>query len=133
MITLSNALTFTTGGMLGVLLGYFIEHQLARSRSIEAIRIVEFNKAAAAFYSSFLDEIIFLEDTDPKEVSIELLKRADISKRREQESIDMRHRKAMIMFRPYIDESNLAGFDAAWSKYHEWTLYYGDEKQRKRV
>ncbi len=124
MITVINALTFTTGSVLGILIGYFIEHQLARSRSIEAIRIVEFNKAAAAFYVSFLDDVYLLNHTDPKRISIALLERAEVNKRLERENIDMVHEKAKIMFEPFIAKSDLAGFNAAWSAYHNWPQHY---------
>lgn len=127
---LMGFVTHPAFGIASAGIGFLIGHQLTRVRSFEAIRMVEFNKAAAAFYIAFLNEIIFLEDTEPENVSIELLKRASISKRLEQESIDMQHRKAMIIFRPYIDKSDLAGFDTAWSKYHEWPKYYGTEKNK---
>lgn len=108
-----------------------LNHQLAVSRNLESIRITEFNKAAAAFYIAFLDDIIFLEDTEPEEVPIELLKRTEISKKRERDSIDIQHRKARVIFRPYIDKSDLAGFDAAWFKYYKWSKHYVDENDKE--
>ncbi len=121
------------GGTIGFV-GAYYSYKWNRSVSLEAIRIAEFNKAAASFYTAFLDDVILIEDTDPKEVSVKLIQRVSIERRLKEanelktETMGVKHRKAMIMFRPYIDKPDLPGFDAAWSKYHQWTKYYGDDK-----
>lgn len=136
MITVDTVVVFSLGSFIGFITSELVKDRLARNRNIEAIQITEFNKAAAVFTAAFLDDVIFLEDTDPKEVSVALLSQASKERRLKEsnelkaETSDTKHRKAMIMFRPYIAKSDLTGFDAAWSAYHEWPLYYGDEKNK---
>ncbi len=105
-------------GIVSAFFGYLWNRRVTR----ESNKITEFNKAATAFYAAFLDEIIFLEETKPEDVPIKLIERTTKANMLEQKSIDMSHRKAMIMFRPYIDKSDLVGFDTAWEAYHNWTL-----------
>jgi hypothetical protein len=133
MITIDSVVTFSFGSIVGFTASELIKDRLARTRGIEAIHIVEFNKAAATFYTAFLDEIIFLEDADPKEVFIEKFRKRESERRLTEanelktETASMRHRKAMIIFRPYIDKLHLHGFDAAWSAYNDWPKHGDDD------
>lgn len=117
-------------GLVGVLIGSLI----ARWNGIVFIKRQEFNKSASVFYTAFLDDIIIVEDSKPEEISIKLLERASKERSLKEssaiETTGLKHRKAMIIFRPYIDKSNLSGFDDAWSKYSEWPKHYGDEKNK---
>lgn len=128
--TTTTTLIITGSGLVGVLIGSLI----ARWNGMMFIKRQEFNKAASVFYTAFLDDIIIVEDSKPEEISIKLLERVSKERRLKEsndiETTGLKHRKAMIIFRPYVDKSNLSGFDDAWSKYNEWTKYYGDEKSK---
>ncbi len=121
MITIVNALTFTTGSVLGILIGYLIEHNLARSRGIEAIRIVEFNKGAAEFRAAFVDYIYKLRHT--KNMSDADQGWFDM-RGIHTETVERDHEKAKIRFEPFIAKSDRMGFDAAWEKYRQWPEHF---------
>ena len=130
---LMGFVTHPAFGIASAGIGFLVGHQLTRVRSFEAIRLVEFNKAAAIFYAAFLDDIILIEDTEPENVDIKILERYSLTKKLGQESPGLKHRKAMILFRPYIDKADLPGFDSAWSMYHEWVMHYTDEKNTDNI
>lgn len=54
MITIDLAISFSVGGVVGYIVREIVGHRLARSRTLEAIRITEFNKAATKFREAFL-------------------------------------------------------------------------------
>ena len=60
MITIANALTFTTGGVLGYLIRTLVDHRLARSRSTEAINITEYSKAANALRTELIKHRLYM-------------------------------------------------------------------------
>ena len=117
MITFANTLTFTSGGVLGILIGYFIEHQLARSRSIEAIRITEFNKGAAVFRAAFVDTVFLLRRH--KEGASGLIRKI-IS-----DTVLVDQEKAKILFEPFLDKTVLGDFGMAWDAYVNSRINYG--------
>lgn len=116
MITIVNALTFTTGGVLGYLLRTLIEHKLARSRGLETIRISDFNKTAAVFRDALLEHKVFLQDLLTNKIyashvpftisDIELAKSA---------------------FEFYLTDSVRPAFNETWGKYKNYTRYYTEE------
>lgn len=106
------AFSLATGGT-GILAGYY----LSRTKDIENIKMVEFNKAAAAFHAAFLDDIIFTEDTAPAEIYTRLLEMI-LTKGIEQKLITTVQRKEMLKFRQYIPEADHPAFDAAWEAYY---------------
>lgn len=121
MITIANVLTFTTGGVLGYLLRTLIDHRLARSRSIEAIQIAEFNKAAAAFRSAFTNEIRELSDSNNAFVIQDIVSKSYIS-----------HANAFINFKPYLSASRTIEFQKAWDK-HCWNNESGQQYPQQMI
>jgi hypothetical protein len=121
MITIVNVLTFTTGGVLGYLLRTLIDHRLARSRSIEAIQITEFNKTAATFRDTLIEHKVFLQDLVSQDIyadhigfnitDIELAKNA---------------------FEFYLSNEIRPAFNKAWDNYKNYEKYYSDEVHDKK-
>lgn len=96
------------GGILGYFIRLFIEHRLAIDRIKENIRITEFNKAAATFRATFVDEIFHIKKgVEP------FWKR--FGERRE--DIEIANEKAKILFEAFLPQKELAGFNAAWEQY----------------
>lgn len=122
MVTVVNALTFTTGGVLGYLIRIIIEHRLARSRSIESLKLVEFNKAAANFRSAFDDVLVLLRKNfreDSQTMMIDKIITPEVLDRQD---------KARIQFEPFLDKSSLKGFSDAWDVYEKFKENYNINK-----
>jgi hypothetical protein len=104
------------GAIVGALLAgpvsYWFSKRLAtqaRADNLEALRIIEFNKAAAEFRASFVSETFLLQDA----IATGNKKPTQIIT----SDVLLAHEKAMILFRPFINAENLVGFDAAWHQY----------------
>ena len=82
---------------------------MARDRALQTIRITEFNKAAAAFRVTFVNEIFLLRENIKKRNKIpdEIIDR----------SVLIAHEKAKILFEPFVPTSELESFNAAWENY----------------
>ncbi|MEK6742655.1 MAG: hypothetical protein AABZ15_03545 [Nitrospirota bacterium] len=135
MDELINYIIFFSGTFFGGIVVYFartlFEHRLAISRSIEAIRITEFNKAAADFRTAFVDYIYTLRHTKSMtDADAGWFNMREIHT----ETIERDHEKAKIRFEPFIDASARASFDAAWEKYRQWPEHFNnqDDKTERR-
>jgi len=62
MITFDFGIGISLGALLGFIAREIIGDRLARNRAIEAIRITEFNKAAALFREAFVREVFLLRE-----------------------------------------------------------------------
>lgn len=93
-----------------------LNHQLASSRNIEAIRITEFNKGAAEFRSAFVDTIYLLRQN--KDSGSDFIKKIITP------DALISHEKAKILFEPFIDESAFQGFTNAWDNYANCQFNY---------
>ena len=101
------------GGSVAIVSAYF-SYRWSRSVSLESIRIIEFNKAAAEFKNAFLPEIIYLnhnaiiEDISGKGDNIHALLRSAYLRR---------HLPAFEIFRSQLDVSERRHIDMAWDAY----------------
>lgn len=116
---------YLSGGIIGGVLGYLlktqIDHRLAIARNYETIRVTEFNKAAAVFRAEFVNEIFMLRKniTSGDEFVSRIITDETI----------IRHEKARIIFGPFIDASDLSGFNEAWEKYKNCEYNYFSQAQ----
>ena len=109
MIDITNILTFSTGGILGFLVGHYIDHLLARSRNWETIQITEFNKGAATFRAAFVNELFALRKNAQ---TGEQFLHSIIT-----DEIFIAHEKAKILFEPFLTDNDLASFNTTWENY----------------
>ena len=100
----------TIGGFLGYFIRLFIEHRLAIDRIKESIRITEFNKAAAVFRVTFVDEMFRISKSMETPHAIYGERLIDIA---------IANKKAKIIFEAFLPSDMLSGFSAAWKKYEE--------------
>jgi hypothetical protein len=100
----------TLGGFLGYFIRLFIEHRLAIGRIKESIKITEFNKAAAEFKSTFVDEILRIGRRMETPHTIYGERLIDIA---------IANKKAKIIFEAFLPDDMLSGFNAAWEKYED--------------
>jgi hypothetical protein len=131
MVAIDSVVTFSLGGIVGFVVSELIKDRLARIRGIEAIRIVEFNKAAAEFRAAFVDYIYTLRHTKSMTEHDEgWFNMRGIHT----DTVERDHEKAKIRFEPFINKSDQAGFDAAWEKYRQWPEHFtkqDDKTDRK--
>lgn len=105
-------------------IGFLMGHYLNRSRGIEAIRITEFNKAAAEFRSRFVDIIWKLrENTEKGEPSSLVITRED----------RIVLEKAKILFEPFLNTAKLDGLNKAWLNYENCEPDYYKECYKNSV
>lgn len=128
MIDAQFFIALPIGGIIGWIIREIVSDRLARDRAIDVIKITEFNKAAAIFHAAFIEDIIFIEDTTPSEIYTKILEMI-LTRGVDKKIITERHRKEMIMFRPYIAECDLPGFDAAWGEYYKLDKNEPDSKE----
>jgi hypothetical protein len=132
MITIDSIITFSFGSVVGFIVSELIKDRLARTRGIEAIRIVEFNKAAAAFRSMFVDDKYSIRQAieDPSSDDQGLFLMWKLHKK----DTIVAFEKAKIMFEPYIDSADLKGFNDSWINYIEWMRHYqGDYDNKEKT
>lgn len=108
MITFDNILVFSLGGILGYLLKTFIEHRLARSRSIETSEIKDFNEAKRRFRSVIAVEIADLR-TRPHRF-------------KDSSHINILH-TAVIEFTPFLSKDRQVKLSRAWNEYKNHEEY----------
>ncbi|MBN1290395.1 MAG: hypothetical protein JXB48_01025 [Candidatus Latescibacteria bacterium] len=109
MITIDNTISFSIGAVIGYIIREVISDRLARSRALDAIRIEEFNKAAAKLRETFLPVRIAL---NPSEFAI----KEDLSvflKRHFQN-----FRQAVMEFSDLLDTQTKTAFLQAWHEYY---------------
>ena len=124
MITIDSVVTFSLGGIIGFIASELIKDRLARIRGIEAIRIVEFNKGAAEFRAAFVDYIYDIRHSAPND---EFGMGFSGMKEIHTNTVERDHEKAKIRFEPFLDKSDLAGFNASWEKYRQWPEHFKDK------
>lgn len=96
------------GAVIGWIIREIVSDRLARDRAFEVIKTTEFNKAAAVFRATFVDEIFHIRrNVEP------FFQR--FGERREE--IDIANEKAKIIFEAFLPDNMLSGFNAAWDKY----------------
>ena len=97
-----------TGGIIGIVAAYF-SGRWSRATALEAIRINEFNKAAAAFCTAFVDTKRRLRQNaeDGKELIFRIIT-PDVFDTQE---------KAKILFEPCFDKFNLEALNNSWEEY----------------
>jgi hypothetical protein len=115
------ALIAVTGTLLGVWIGSLLSKstshaaiQATHQNALDLIQRQEFNKAAANFRVTFTNELTYFKDiVDYDKYSTvtedEIIKRL--------ESTVIAFNNACILFRCYLTESQLVGFDNAWKEY----------------
>ena len=117
MVTIDSIVTFSFGSIVGFIVSELIKDRLARTRGIEAIRIVEFNKAAAEFRAAFVDIIHVLRNANQMKTGDECFHTMKQFRSRDVNHTD---EKAKIIFEPFIEKNDLPGFNAAWDDYYDW-------------
>ena len=101
--------SLSLGVVAGGLIVGFANHFLSKSRSIEAIRITEFNRGASVFRAAFVD--IMYSHRQNSEMGSELIAKIITPE------ILLAHEKAKILFEPFLNKSDLQGFNVAWENY----------------
>ena len=109
MVTIVNTLTFTTGGLLGCLIGYYINHRLARARSLEIANISEFNKAAVKLREAFWPEYLALTPQHYV-LQTELVEFLENS--------FYKHKTAIFEFAHYLPVKSKTAFLEVWYEYY---------------
>jgi len=97
------------GGAIGII-GSVIGSRMSRSTTLAAIKITEFNRAAAKFRAAFLPQIAYLNHG------------ADIKScgnlREVLSHFYLRgHLQALEIFKPYLCPADQRGIERAWSEY----------------
>ena len=100
---IAGAIGLSAGGVVGYLSRTLIENKLAINRIYENIRATEFSKAAATFRCAFTHEIRILEESTVDTDFIELFSAAYV-----------RHRNAVIRFKPYLSKTERTEIEKAW-------------------
>ena len=98
----------SAGALLGILIGAYINHLLAKSRSREDIKHQNFIKASADLREAFATELVSLSPHNVEEVDAYTFLEAAFAK----------HQKAITLFRPYLDTTKQKEFDMAWYEYY---------------
>lgn len=99
--------SFTVGGLLGILIGHFLSHILAKERAKLVRKASRHNQAVADFKSAFGDALINLHY---RENTVALIL---------QQTFDA-HKTAYLRFRDNLPEKERARFDQVWSKYERY-------------
>lgn len=101
------------GGSVAIVSAYF-SYRWSRSISLESIRTIEFNKAAAEFKNAFLPEIIYLNHNACIE---EISGRGDNIHSLLRYAYLRRHLPAFEIFRSQMDVIERRHIDMAWDAY----------------
>lgn len=104
-----------TGGIIGICATYF-GNRLAKSTTLEAIKITEFNKAAVDFQCAFLEAKQQLRD-DPKADWFNILN-----------SHLLEHERATLRFRLFLSDKDRKCFDYDWNIYFSHRTHPGDRR-----
>ena len=100
---IAGAIGLSAGGVVGYLSRTLIENKLAINRIYENIRATEFSKAAATFRCAFTKELRLLEESTIDTDFINLFSSAYV-----------RHRNAVIRFKPYLSKTQRVEIEKAW-------------------
>jgi len=103
--------SFTAGSLLGILIGHFLSHILAKERAKLDRKATRHNQAVADFKSAFSDALINLHY---HEHTVALIL---------QQTFDD-HKIAYIRFRDNLSEQTRVVFDQVWSKYEDYYNHY---------
>lgn len=103
-------------GIASVATGFLFGHWFAQRRNLQAIRITEFNKGAAEFRAAFVDYIYAIRNTELPDADYGFAKMNKIHT----PEVTCAHEKAKIRFEPFLEKSEIPGFNAAWEKYCAW-------------
>jgi hypothetical protein len=109
MITIDLAISFFIGGILGFIIREIIRDRLARWRTLEAIRVTEFNKAATKLREGFLPVCMVL---NPAQFAL----KEDLAVLLNGYFNDMR--RAVLEFSDVLDTKTKAPFLEAWYEYY---------------
>jgi hypothetical protein len=109
MITFDLAISFSVGGVLGYIAREIIGDRLARSRTLEAIRITDFNKAATKLREAFLPVRMAL---NPAQFAL----KEDLAVFLNGHFHDMR--VAVLEFSDILDVKTKTDFLQAWYEYY---------------
>jgi hypothetical protein len=109
MITIDLAISFSIGGVVGFIVREIVGDRLARSRTLEAIRITEFNRAAAKLREAFLPVRMVL---NPAQFAL-----------KEDLAIFLNNhfnnlREAVLGFSDILDTNSKTAFLQAWYEYY---------------
>ena len=96
--------------ILGTILGALLAGPVTYFFTKKMMQRQQFYKAASVFRSVFVDEIIICREIASEELGEDLI--GDVIT-----SAIGKHERAMILFRPHLDNSLLVGFDKAWNEY----------------
>jgi hypothetical protein len=111
----STLLGAIIGGIIGICATYY-GNRLARSATMETIKITEFNKAASLFRATFVNEIFLLRrDIATGDKKITHLFPSEVL---------VVHEKAKIMFEPFLNGEILHRFNIAWEEYKNCEYNY---------
>lgn len=120
MITFDTVLTLSIGGIVGYIVREVIGHKLAITRTLETIKITEFNKAAAEFRIAFVDVVFILRKS-------ERFGGHDTRNILNETALTV-HEKAKIRFEPFLSSSALESFNIAWNNYRNYHNNYLKDK-----
>ncbi len=116
MITIVNALTFTTGGVLGYFIRAQIEHRLALSRIISGIKITNEKNSIASFRAAFAPALALIYLTKKKR-SIDVTTLPNIEKFLSDALLT--HATAVELFRIHVPDNKKAQYETAWEAYRD--------------
>lgn len=116
-------------GIFGVLIGVWLTYRFSKNlikeshkNAIELIKKQSFINAASDFRAAFIEVQRLLDRSKTFDITvpdgtrvIDILNVHIIA-----------HEKAMLVFRPYISESELASFDEAWKTYYSQKNEYDE-------
>ena len=100
----------TIGGAIGIV-GIIIGSKMSRSSTLEALRITDFNRAAADFRSILITDLYKLKRIAKKENP-----EWDFVPNFIEKAI-LRHKIAFMKFEPYLPSSQIPAYRRAWEQY----------------
>jgi hypothetical protein len=109
MITIDLAISFSIGGVVGFIVREIVGDRLARSRTLEAIRITEFNKTATKLREAFLPVRMAL---NPAQFAL----KEDLAVFLESHFQDLR--RAVLEFSDVLDAKSKTAFLETWYEYY---------------
>ena len=98
------------GGAIGII-GSIIGSKMSRSSTMEAVRMTEFNKAAAIFRTAFIEQLRELKSViHPENLDVDFVYTLI-------ENAIVDHEMAFIGFEPYLSWPVLTSYHDAWKQY----------------
>ena len=99
--------SFTAGTLLGIFIGAFTNHLLAKSRSSVEFERQNFNTASEELRNAFATELIALRPHNADESDAFTFLKSAFQK----------HEKAIYIFKTYLDSAKQKEFEQAWYDY----------------